>query len=111
MTLLNSTAIAALIVGLTTPMAAAQTGTAQTPQLERAAAERVIVDDSGAAKQRNEQVIDRIVENSRTDEDGLVQPSTGAAKPKENWFGCTPTSDAPTCERASPLKPGEKPAG
>ncbi len=47
-----------------------------------------------------ETAIDGIVADPVPDENGIMQPSTGAAKPTENWFGCKPGSDGTACDRA-----------
>ena len=38
-------------------------------------------------------VVDEIVEQGRLNEDGVVEPATGAAEPTESWLGCPPDRD------------------
>ena len=44
-------------------------------------------------KKSPKQIIDEIVKNAKTAPDGTTQPSTGRAKPVENWFGCKPSEN------------------
>lgn len=37
--------------------------------------------------------VQEITEDTKVDEHGLVQPSSGGAEPVENWFGCKNSSD------------------
>ena len=55
-------------------------------------------DDTLDAIDSEERVIDRITSDTRTADDGTIQPSTGRAEPVENWFGCKPGTEAETCE-------------
>ncbi len=45
------------------------------------------------------EIVKDIVDKARRAPDGTMQPSTGRAKPVENWFGCKPGSkDADICK-------------
>lgn len=61
-----------------------------------------------------EKTLDEIVMQSKTVEDGAVQPSTGRAKPVENWFGCKPETgdaDSGACDPSltdNPQKPDDE---
>lgn len=57
---------------------------------------------TGGAKPDPERVIERITENTTTAPDGTVVPSTGRAKPVENWFGCKPGNTRTSCDAAKP---------
>ncbi len=46
------------------------------------------------------EIVKDIVEDAKRAPDGTVQPSTGRAKPVENWFGCKPGKDnADNCSK------------
>lgn len=43
-----------------------------------------------ASTMTSREVVRGIVRDSKPAPDGTVQPSTGRARPVENWFGCKP---------------------
>ena len=43
-----------------------------------------------ASEPKPAQVVKEIVKDTERAPDGTMQPTTGRAKPVENWFGCRP---------------------
>jgi len=65
-----------------------------------ATASPALAQETGAVSESPAEIVEEIVEDGNKGEDGATQPSTGQAKPVENWFGCKPENDKDHCDSA-----------
>lgn len=54
--------------------------------------------NAGSSSKDAREIVKEIVDNAKMAPDGTMQPSTGRAKPVENWFGCKPGKSQSSCD-------------